>query len=313
MMRKQLVAGPRRGRKPMSDGAFAVGMMVPAILLLAVIIAVPILKAIYISFFQYGLKQLRAPIFELEWNSFQNYIELLKGGEFLTYFSNTLLFCVTVVSLQFVFALMLALLLNQISKCRGLLRGLLLIPWTIPSVVTAILWRLLTNQQFGTLNYILVKVGILDSINFAWTIDAWPARILIILACVWRQMPYMMVMLLAALQSVDRSRIEAARIDGANSFQVLTNVLLPGIRPVLITALWLAILSNFQMYTIIANLTGGGPADATTTLAIGAYDTAFRSYNFGESAAIGVCWLIILFVFTLLCNRASERASRDLM
>lgn len=313
MMSRQHAAGQKRTRRQISDSAFAIGMMSPAILLLIMIIAIPILKAIYISFFDYGLKQLRAPLFELEWNSFQNYISLLKGGEFFTYFSNTLLFCVTVVSLQFVLALMMALLLNSIRKMRGLLRGLILVPWTIPSVVTAIVWRLLTNQQFGTLNYILVKLGILDSINFAWTIDAWPARILIIITCVWRQMPYMMVMLLAALQSVDKSRIEAARIDGANSYQVLTHVLLPSIKPVLITVLWLAILSNFQMYTIIANLTGGGPAYATTTLAIGAYDVAFRSYDFGKSAAIGVCWLIILFVLTFACNRASERASRDLM
>lgn len=313
MMSGKPAVKAKQYRKPMSDGAFAVLMQLPAILLLTMIIAVPIFKAIYISLTHYGLKQLRASVFDLEWNNFQNYIELFKSGELLKYLSNTVLFCITVVSLQFVFALMLALLLNQINKCRGLFRGLLLVPWTIPSVVTAILWRLLTNQQFGTLNYVLFKLGILDSINFSWTIDAWPARLLIIFASVWRQMPYMMVMILAALQSVDKSRIEAAQIDGANSFNVLTYVIIPSIKPVLITSLWLAILSNFQMYTIIANLTGGGPANATTTLAIGAYDTAFRSYDFGKSAAIGICWLVILFVFTIICNRATERASRDIM
>lgn len=135
---------------------------------------------------------------------------------------------------------------------------------------------------------------------------------LIVIAAVWRQLPYMMVMILAGLQSVDQSLIEASRIDGANSFQSLIHVTIPSIRPVLVTSIWIAMMANFQMYTIIANVTNGGPVTATTTLSIAAYKAAFQSYDFGYAAAIGVVWLVLLSIITLFSNRLTDKYSRDL-
>lgn len=119
-------------------------------------------------------------------------------------------------------------------------------------------------------------------------------------------LPYMTVMILAGLQSVDSSLLEAACIDGGNPFQRFWHIVLPSIRPVLFTSVWLAITQNFQQFTIINNMTGGGPVDATTTLSIAAYKAAFQSYNFGESAAIGVIWMVFLFVLTFISNKANE-------
>jgi multiple sugar transport system permease protein len=167
------------------------------------------------------------------------------------------------------------------------------------------------HQQFGVINYLIYKAGITETVNVSWTLLPSLAMASIVIAAVWKQLPYMMVMILAGLQSVDETLIEAARIDGATGFRVLIHVVLPSIRPVVITAVWIAVMSNFQMYTIIANMTGGGPVIATTTLSIAAYKSAFQSYNFGEGAAIGVLWLILLFCITLLNNRLNDRYSME--
>ena len=277
---------------PRSDQWFGFALVLPALIVLLVVIALPILKGIYVSFFSYKLKDISQPLFDfssaniqkilageeglgalsnLKWNDLANYTSLFKRGEILDYFGNTILFVLLTVSIQLVLGMIIALLLNSKLRATGFFRGVMLIPWTIPS----------------------------NSLAMAS----------VVIASVWRQLPYMMVMLLAALQSVDSSLEEAAHIDGANGWQSFSHVVLPSIRPVLITSTWIAVMNNFQSYTIIANMNGTGAA--TMTLSIAAYQEAFKSYNFGKGAAIGVMWLVLLFVITLISNRASDRATND--
>lgn len=290
------------------DSTFGFLLTVPALVVLCIVIALPILKGIYVSFCDYKLANLKSIP---DWNNFKNYIGLFKSGEIFTYFSNTIIFVFFAVIIQFILGLIIALLLNSKMHGRSIFRGFFLIPWTIPSVVVAILWRWMLHQQFGVINYLLNKAGITNSVNISWILSPSLAMISIIMAAVWRQLPYMMVMILAGLQSVDISLIEAAKIDGASSFQILNKVTLPLIRPVIVTSIWIAIMSNFQMYTIIQNMTGGGPVNATTTLSIAAYRAAFQSYNFGKGAAIGVLWLLLLFGITLSSNKMNEKFAKD--
>ena len=291
----------------LSDNLFGFLLTTPAIAVLMIVVALPILKGIYVSFCEYKLANLNDPI----WNNFENYINLFKRGDIFRYFSNTIIFVILTVVIQFLLGLGIALLLNSKIRGRNIFRGVFLIPWTIPSVVVAILWRWMLHQQFGVINYLLHQGGITETVNVSWTLMPELAMASIIIAAVWKQLPYMMVMILAGLQSVDVTLIEAARIDGATAFRVLIHVILPSIRPVILTSLWIAVMSNFQMYTIIANMTGGGPVIATTTLSIAAYKAAFQSYNFGEGAAIGVLWLILLFCITMLNNRLNEKYSME--
>ena len=118
--------------------------------------------------------------------------------------------------------------------------------------------------------------------------------------------------LLAGLQSVDKSQLEAARIDGATFMQTLRHVTLPTIRPVVLSSVWIAIMNNFQMYTIINLMTGGGPSEATYTLSIAAYEKAFTDYNFGQGAAIGVMWLVFLTIVTVIINKISAKSAENL-
>lgn len=285
-----------------SDQAVGLGFISPALIVLSCVIAIPILRGIWTSFCDCTLRNLMSPT----WAGLKNYINLFKKGDFFSYFGHTLVFVILTVSIQLVLGMGAALLLNSKIRGRAVFRGMMLIPWTIPSVVVALVWRWMLQQQYGVINYLLMKAGITDGMVLSWTMDSTLAMASIVIACVWKQLPYMTVMILAGLQSVDRSLIEAACIDGGNPFQRFWHIIIPSIRPVLFTSVWLAITQNFQQFTVINNMTAGGPVDATTTLSIAAYKAAFQSYNFGESAAIGVIWMVFLFILTLISNKANE-------
>lgn len=328
---------PPESRHAKADSWFGFALTIPAIVVLCVVIALPILKGIYVSFFNYKLADIRKDVFDfssetvselisgekdisalsnLKWNNFKNYRKLFNSknflkSDFVTYFVNTIVFVFFTVVIQLVLGMLIALLLNTKIKGRGVFRGLLLIPWTIPSVVVAIVWRLMLHQDGGIINYLLNLAQFTGVSQISWLETVPRARASIIMASVWRQLPYMMVMLLAGLQSVDSSLEEAAKIDGANAWDAFLHVTIPSIRPVLITSTWIAIMNNFQMYTIIANLAGTGNSTGTMTLSIAAYQEAFKNYEFGRGAAIGVLWLVILFIITMISNFASERTARD--
>jgi multiple sugar transport system permease protein len=290
------------------DNIFAIGLVTPALIVLGAVIALPILRGIWISFCNSTLRNINKPT----WNHFENYIKLFKTGEFVSYFLTTLTFVVLTVGIQFVLGLLIANLLNSKIVGQRFFRGLMIIPWTIPSVVVAIVWRWMLQQQYGVINYLIYNAGLSSTVNLSWIVEAPLAMAAIVIACAWKQLPYMTVMLLAGLQSVDVSLVEAAYLDGANRFQNMWHITLPSIRPVIITSLWLAVTQNFQQFTIINNLTAGGPVKATTTLSIAAFREAFRSYDFGTSAAIGVLWMVFLFVFTLITNKANEKYSSEI-
>lgn len=295
-------------RRGLSDKLFALGLITPALIAFCSVIALPILRGIWISFSDCKLKNINNPT----WNNFQNYIDLFENGEFFSYFSTTLIFVVLTVGIQFILGLMIALLLNSKIRGRKIFRGLVIIPWTIPSVVVAILWRWMLQQQYGVINYLIYHAGLTSEMNLSWTVTAPLAVAAIVIACVWKQLPYMTVMLLAGLQSVDHDLIEAAYLDGTNQFQNLRHIILPSMLPVIVSSVWLAITQNFQQFTIINNLTAGGPVIATTTLSIAAFKQAFQSYNFGISAAIGVLWMVLLFFITLISNKINEKYSSNL-
>ena len=345
----------KKSARARADSWFGFAQTVPAIIVLCIVIALPILKGVLVSFFDYHLKDLTKDAFNMDtgtisglftgetplvssdaitpasngkpatafvnysWNDLRNYRDLfvvregrsIFESEFFSSFINTLVFVFLTVTVQTILGMMIALLLNSRIRARGLFRGLLLVPWTIPSVVVAIIWRLMLHQEGGIMNYAFYIMGLTSTTRVAWSSSVVLARSAIVIAAVWRQLPYMMVMLLAGLQSVDMSLQEAAQIDGASGRQTFWHVTIPSIRPVLISSVWIAIMSNFQMYTIIANLVGTGSKTGTNTLSIAAYQEAFTNSDFGKGAAIGVLWLAVLLIITIISNTLSARSATD--
>lgn len=286
------------------DLVFAYTLLLPAILVFMVVIFFPIVKGIMASFCDYTIIHMNDG---MKWNDFANYKKVLSDGAFVRQLTNTLIFVVGTVGLEFVVGLALALLLNSKIRGRSFLRSAFLIPWTVPSIVVAVLWAWMFQAQFGVLNYIFDSMGLLSNSHMEWLQNPQTAMITVIVACFWRQTPYMIVMLLSGLQAVRADLLEAAEMDGANYWRRLTSIILPSIKPVIGTTLITSILSSFQQFTIIYNMTDGGPIDATTTLSIATYKQAFTSYDLGAGSALGVIWLVILGSIVTFYNVKSKR------
>lgn len=293
--------------KNIHDGLISFVLLLPLIAIFATVIIIPIAKGIVVSFCDYSLKNLTNP----KWNNFRNYQNIFRNYEVLKYLVITLRYVATTVSVQFLIGMGIALLMNAKVPQKRVLRALFLVPWTIPSVVVAILWRWMLQEQFGVLNYLFFKIGITSCVQVAWTQCNNLAMVSVVMAAVWRQLPYTMLMLLAGLQSVDQSLVEATMIEGANSRQIFRHVTIPSTLPVIYTTIWISVLDNFQMFTIIFNMTGGGPVDATTTLSIATYKRAFTAYNFGQASAIGVIWMAFLLLISIFYNRMSMTYSAE--
>ncbi|MEQ8677779.1 MAG: sugar ABC transporter permease [Aggregatilineales bacterium] len=288
------------------DMIFALVLLIPAFVVLGVTVFYPIIDGIRISFLDYTLRTRLNPL----WNEFENYIELFQDGDIQQYFRTTLIYVVSVISIEFVIAISLALMLNsKFVPGRNILRGLFMISWVIPNIVAALLWVWLLQPQYGVVNYFMSDLlGIVEP-NQNWTQDPNLAMVSIIIATIWRQMPLMLIMFLAGLQSIPDSLLEAARIDGANQWNLVRRIILPLMSPVIATTILLVTINNFQMFVIPWQMTQGGLVDRTTTLAIATYKEAFLEFDSGKGAAIGVMWLLSLVVISAFVNWYISRTS----
>ncbi|MGI6777048.1 MAG: carbohydrate ABC transporter permease [Acetivibrionales bacterium] len=286
-----------------SEILFAYVLLIPALLILSIVMFYPILKGIVMSFYDYTFFTMHNP----KWNNFANYAKIFKDGILFRNLTNTLIYVIGSVSLQLIIALPLALLLNSDIRGRNFFRGAFLMSWTVPTLVTSLIWALLFQPQYGLWNYIMYSFGLISDSNMQWLQSPQLAKVTIIIATVWRQTPYMLIMILAGLQSVKKDLLEAASLDGANSIQVFKNVILPSISTVLGTTVLIAVLDAFQQFTIIYNMTAGGPMNSTTTLSIAAYKEAFINHDIGAGSAIGVIWLVLLATITCIFNIKAKR------
>ena len=263
----------------------------------------PIISAVIRSFCDYTFLTVNKP---LKWNDFANYKTIFKNG-FLTQLWTTMKFTVGTVGIELVLGMSIALLLNTKIRGRNALRSVFLMPWCIPSIVTALLWSWLFQAQYGIINYVLYGLGLISNPTAEWVLNPSTSLGVVTIAVVWRQTPYMLVMILAGLQSINHDLVEAASIDGANSFRVFWHITLPGIRVVLGNTIITCIMASFQQFTIIYNMTAGGPLGKTTTLSIAAYKQAFTQLDLGAGSAIGVIWMMLLGAAIAIYNMKTTR------
>lgn len=263
----------------------------------------PIISAVIRSFCDYTFLTVNKP---LKWNDFANYKTIFKNG-FLTQLWTTMKFTVGTVGIELVLGMSIALLLNTKIRGRNALRSVFLMPWCIPSIVTALLWSWLFQAQYGIINYVLYGLGLISNPTAEWVLNPSTSLGVVTIAVVWRQTPYMLVMILADLQSINHDLVEAASIDGANSFRVFWHITLPGIRVVLGNTIITCIMASFQQFTIIYNMTAGGPLGKTTTLSIAAYKQAFTQLDLGAGSAIGVIWMMLLGAAIAIYNMKTKR------
>lgn len=231
-----------------------------------------------------------------------NYGEVLADGRFWSALGHTLAFTVASVGLELGLGLILALALNRAYRGRGLVRAAVLIPWAIPTVVAALLWRFMFDSQAGIANAVAMKLGLMDE-PFVWFISATAAWVPVVLADVWKMTPFVTLLLLAGLQNIDAALYEAARIDGASAWQQFRHVTLPLLKPAILVALIFRTLDAFRVFDLIYVLTGGGPGTSTEPIALYTFNSLLQNLRFGYGSALSVVVFLVTFGLALVYIR----------
>ena len=289
------------------EGFLAYLFIAPAILLIVVFLFYPVANVFYYGFQHRNLMRPWTDGFA----GFDNFIEIFTDDPiFTSSLVISLRWVVMQVSLQLLFGMIVALLLNTAFRFRGLIRTIMFYPWAISGVLTAMMWRMMFHQHVGVLNAILLDLGLIDS-HIAWLAN--PAVVFnsVVAAGVWRGIPFFAIMILARLQTIPTDIYEACDVDGASGLQKFFYITLPHLKEAIILATLLRTVWEFNAVDLILNLTDGGPARMTTTLTIYIVNTAITTQNFGYGAALATVSFFILLVFALLYLKLSRFGKDD--
>lgn len=239
----------------------------------------------------------------------RNYQRLLSSSDYRLALSNTVVFTVWSLGVKFVVGMIIALILNSRMPFRNLLSGIMLLPWIVPEIVTALAWKSIYDPIFGGLNPILMGLHIIDR-PLGWLSNAQLAMGSVIAVNVWKGIPFYVLLLLAGLKAVDREQLEAAEVDGANAIQRFRHVTLPGLRYVIIVVLLLSFISTFNQFGLIFLMTGGGPSGATKLYSILAYEKAIGSLQYGPGSAIAFSVAPLMAIMIWLLARFMRQDDR---
>lgn len=286
----------RLSRFFMEGHGFTLMMIAPAVLLLGFVLGVPILKALWLSFDTINLRRPHlAGTYGLH-----NYSKLLTDSAVWAAVVRSAIYMLGTVCGSLALALSAALLTLRIVRFRGLARLTFLLPWTVPAVVTALVWGVMYDGNFGIINRMLSLLGFSGA---NWIVDRDTAFVALILAQVWNEFPMAYVFFLAGLQSIPEELYEAARIDRATAWQQFRHITLPQLRAITSVIVVLLMIMGFKSFPIIFILTGGGPSQATETMTILTYTTAFRRLDFSYAATQGILAIVISLVLVTVYLR----------
>lgn len=239
-----------------------------------------------------------------------NFTFALTDPAFLESAGHTLVFTIASVGLEALLGVLVALLLNQDFRGRTLCRALLVLPWALPTIVNALMWRLIYQPDFGVLNAVLTQAGLIGSYR-SWLGQEATAMPCVILADVWKNYPLVALIVLAALQTVPRELHEAARLDGAGPWARFWSVTWPVIAPPLLVAVVLRTIEALKVFDIIYVMTRGGPASATKTMSFFVYEESFRFMRIGSGASYALILMLLCMGFVLLYLRLLKRGAPD--
>jgi multiple sugar transport system permease protein len=272
-------------------------MLVPALLAFVLVILFPFLQSLRLSLYRYTI-DMDQPAFV----GLANFRRLLADPGMATVWTNTLVFVVLTTGLTFVLGLLWAVMLNQRFRGRGFVRAASLLPWVLPTTVTAFLAAWIFNGQYGVLNALLMTLGF-TSEPVAWLAEERGAMAAVIVTKAWLSVPLFMAFFLAGLQGVSQDQVDAARVDGCENWGVMRHVVLPHLAPTMIVVTILGAMGNLQAFDVIYALTQGGPIKATTMLSVEVYKQAFQNWDVGTACAVGVLWFFTIAVPTVFYLR----------
>jgi multiple sugar transport system permease protein len=274
----------------------------PGLIIFSVFTLAALLFGLWLTFHKWSIIEPETPFVGLD-----NYREMFNDEDFGQSIINTFYFTAATIPLTMSIGLLLALLLNQPIRLRGLFRTMYYLPVVTPFVVSAILWKWLYNVDFGLFNYYLLKTHLIDA-PLLWLSDKNLAMPSVVLMSVWSGVGFSMVIYLAGLQSIPQELYEAARVDGAGWWSQLRHITIPMLAPTTLFLMVMGIIGSFQVFTQIFIMTNGGPVNRTTTMVFYIYEAAFKFYEMGYASTLAYGLFALLFVFTLIQLRMYRRA-----
>jgi multiple sugar transport system permease protein len=277
----------------------------PAILIMAVACLYPVLSAFHLGLFEWNMG---TPWSEAKWVGLGNFLSVFQQERVWSSLWTTLVFSALCVSAEMVLGIALALALEKPVRGTAFFRTLFILPMMIAPIAVGLAWRYMFDAQFGPINALLTLFNIPPQI---WLADPTLAFIAIVIADIWQWTPFVFIMMVAALASVDSSVIEASRIDGANWFQMTFRVKLPMIMNVIAITLMMRLIDAFRVLEVVYVLTFGGPGDSTEILAMHIYKTAFVGQQLGAAAAISVLLLVVVALLSWGALRLSNPLKND--
>lgn len=275
--------------------------VMPVLILLLIMYGYPLIKSIIMSLQDYKLTSSGSAPF----NDFANFKKMFSDTDFLLLLKNSLIYVIISVVAQFVLGLILALCLKTKFRGRGIYQSIVFLPWAFSSFVVGLMFRWSFNGEYGVVNDILMKMGIIKE-NVAWLGTPGLSLAVVIIDMIWMGIPFFGIMILAALQSVPDDIYEAADIDGCGMFRKFFSLTLPYIKPTIIMTVLLRTIWIFNSFDLIVIITGGGPVNYSQTLPSYMYSKAFASYDFGLASAFGVLLIVILGIYAVLFLKLSN-------
>jgi multiple sugar transport system permease protein len=287
-------------------------LLAPMLLVMLLLTAWPLLRTIWLSFTDAALiGSGESPA----WIGLENYLYALSDPDFRASIWRTLYFTVVSVTFEGIIGVLVALLLNQKFIGRNVLRVLVILPWALPTIVNAMMWRLNFNPDYGSINALLSQLGIIDGYR-SWLGSPDAALNAVMFADIWKNYPLVTLLVLAALQSIPEDLFEAARLDGASAWRRFRAITFPAIVAPLGVALVLRTIDAFKIFDIIYVMTRGGPVDSTKTLSFFVYQESFSYLRAGSGAAYAIlmtlmCALLITLYLLMLWHQRRRSSAYE--
>jgi multiple sugar transport system permease protein len=285
-----------------------IGWFIPAALLVGIVMVYPALRTILLSLYEVSLGN----SFNPDFIGFDNYKRLFLDSRFFDTLWTTAVFTALSVALEFGLGLGLALAVDSWVRGRDVVRTLLLIPWTLPTAVIAVLWAWIFNDQYGILNSLLFRAGVISA-PISWLGGPQTAMAAVIIADVWKTTPFVFVILLAGLQGIPEELYEALEIDGGGVWDRFRLITWPFLARFVFIALVFRAIQAFSIFDLVYVMTGGGPGGTTETLSVYAYQTMMRYLDFGYAAALAVAMMLLLAAFAAVLYSLIARRYEDLL
>ncbi len=284
----------------------AIGLITPAAVIMLAVTLIPLLQSLYMSLVKWNLAR---PKTVGTFVGIDNYLFILRDPRFWDSVRITVEFAALAVFLEVVLGVLIALMLNREFRGRTFVRMLALLPWAIPSIVNGIMWKWILNPRYGALNGLLLQVGLIKSPAdyIIWLGSPTLALVMVVLADVWKETPFIMLLILAALQTVPKDLYEAARVDGAGPVRILFRITLPLISPTLFVAIALRTIWALKSFDLIYTLTSGGPSNGTTVIGFYTYMQSFISLDLGRGAAAAYLLTFAILGLVLIYQRLLYR------